>query len=107
MFNIHTYQWRDHISVLIMTSDGKSCCKLQIYDNEPNLAYISDLFVDPNQRSKGIGSEMIKYCEEYAKNKGCLKISLISDIDNWTRKWYKKIGYNEVSSQVLFEKKID
>ena len=28
-----------------MTLDGESCCKLQIYDNEPNLAYISDLYV--------------------------------------------------------------
>lgn len=106
MFNVHTYQWRDHISVLIMTLDGKSCCKIQIYDNEPTLAYISGLFVDPNQRHKGIGSEIIKYCEEYAKNRGCQKVSLISDIDNWTREWYKKIGYDEVSSQVLFEKKL-
>lgn len=106
MFNIQKQQWQDHISILIITRDLKSSCKIHIYDDDPNLAYVSDLYVDPEQRCSGIGSKILSFCEECAKNNGCGKITLISDINDWVRSWYKRIGYYEVSSQVVFEKKL-
>ena len=104
MFDIRVQQWDDHISAWVTSKDGKSSCRIQVYDYEPTVAYISDLFVDPNQRCNGIGSAIMNYCEDRARFWGCTKITLKSETNDFTRDWYKKIGYNEVDTHVWFEK---
>ena len=82
-------------------------CRLSIYNDTPEDAIISDLFVPENCRNQGLGSEILKYCEKFAKEQGCESISLRSDNDDWVREWYKRLGFEVESSQVWLKKFIN
>lgn len=57
-------------------------------------ARVTELYIDSPYRGKGIGSELMKKAEEYAKNKGCAVIKVEAFAPNdLARDFYKKLGY--------------
>lgn len=71
------------------------------------MAEIGGLVVDKDYRRKGIGKELMRYAEEWAKSKGCGSVSLRSNvIRKEAHIFYESIGYVKIKQSYTFRKKI-
>ena len=62
------------------------------------VAILEDMIVSKNFQNQNIGSELLKYAIEVAKNKGCKRITLLTDNDNSNaHKFYKKSGFQKLN----------
>ena len=66
---------------------------------EPKLTYnisymghIENVFVNENNRNKGIGKEIVKFLTNYAKKFGCYRIDL--SCEEKIINFYKELGFN-------------
>ena len=65
---------------------------------------LEDMVVDPNSQNKGVGSALLEFGIEIAKQKGCLRITLLTDADNESaHRFYEKHGFDR-SSMTVFRK---
>lgn len=69
------------------------------------IAYIYDIETVEEARRLGIGSELLRRAEGWAKEKGAMKVSLRVDIDNPAVEWYRRRGYQERA--VIMEKPLE
>ena len=80
--------------------------RLRIVKNDPSLTidkeadvedlYIDTLCVDPAFRGQGIGTALIQFAEQYAKENGYERLSLVVEQNNTkAQKLYTKLGYIE------------
>lgn len=68
------------------------------------VAMLEDMVVSPKVRGKGVGSRLMKYSLGLAKQKGCKRITLLTDHDNdGAHRFYQKHGFSR-SSMVAFRK---
>ena len=67
------------------------------YDNDT--IYLSSLFVRGSDRRHGYGSKVLNAAEEVAKTFGISKIRLKVERNTWVEEWYKKNGYEYLSSE--------
>jgi len=71
------------------------------------VGYVEAIFVKNKYRKKGIGKQLIKYGEEWAKKKGCKEMA--SDTWSWNKKsqeFHEKLGFKKHNILVHFIKKI-
>ena len=54
-------------------------------------SYLHFMAVCSNHRRNGVGTELLKHFEESAKSRGCLRLELNADENNF--RWYEKRGY--------------
>ena len=106
-FNTILQIWDDYKCWCIFSDDGRVSCKLSIYNDNLQDAFISDLYVDESIRKQGCATAILNWCSEYAKDRGCNSLSLRSDNDDWVREWYKRLGFKVEYSQVWLTKNID
>ena len=99
-------RWPDHKAITIIADNETASCRIHIYDEEPDMAVISDLYVAQGERGKGIATKLIHYCIHHAKAQGCTEVSLRSDNDDFVRQWYQRLGFEVESSQIWFKKEI-
>ena len=70
------------------------------------VAILEDMVVSPKARGKGVGSKLMSYCLEFAKQKSCMRITLLTDYDNdGAHRFYQQHGFIR-SSMVAFRKSI-
>lgn len=86
----------NHISIYFFSIKNNFMCRLTIY-NSDNYGIISDLYVNPKYRRNGIGSQLIKECENEIHNRH-IDYSKICVAKNTLQtdkllKYYKKRGY--------------
>ncbi|MGE6379494.1 GNAT family N-acetyltransferase [Peribacillus muralis] len=108
------------VSGLIITYHGKDAQELdapiveQLRQklNDPNITidkeaevddlYLDTISVDPNYQGKGIGSALIQYVEEYAKQMGYPRVSLVVENENeGASRLYNKLGYKELKTVTI------
>ncbi len=66
------------------------------------VALLEDMVVSPNERELGIGSMLIDHAVKYATEKGCKRITLLTDkINIRAQKFYKQHKFNR-SSMIPF-----
>lgn len=71
------------------------------------VAILEDMVVNPAVRSKGVGSELLLYSVELAKQKDCQRITLLTDFDNENaHRFYQKHGFDR-SSMTVFRKSLN
>lgn len=64
--------------------------------------YLDTLCVDPEFRGKGIGTELLEYTEQYAKEKGYKRLALVVEQDNAkAQKLYARLGYLELKKIMI------
>lgn len=64
--------------------------------------YLDTICVDPNFQGKGIGSALIRYVEEYAKQKGYPRVSLVVEhVNEGASRLYNKLGYKELKTVTI------
>lgn len=62
------------------------------------VAVLEDMVISPQHRSMGIGSALLNYAIAFAKQKGCKRITLMTDNDNdLAHRFYEKHGFTESS----------
>lgn len=67
-------------------------------------AMLEDMVVDPVFRGKETGSRLMEYALAQAKEKGCKRVTLLTDADNLKgQEFYKKQGFKS-SSMIPFRK---
>jgi ribosomal protein S18 acetylase RimI-like enzyme len=77
----------------IATDDeGKIIGMLEL-EIEANVAYIDGILVASDQKGKGIGKELMLFCEKFAKEKKCTKVWLDTEEGWGAVKFYEKLGY--------------
>ena len=66
------------------------------------VALLEDMVVSPNERGLGIGSMLLDHAVKYATEKGCKRITLLTDKTNiGAQKFYKQHRFNR-SSMIPF-----
>jgi glucosamine-phosphate N-acetyltransferase len=56
-----------------------------------SVGHIEDVVVDEKYRSNGLGKQLINFCTEFAKCKGCYKVILDCDVKN--KEFYERCGF--------------
>ncbi len=70
------------------------------------VAILEDMIVAPKVRGKGVGSKLVNFSLDLAKQKGCKRITLLTDHDNdGAHRFYERHGFIR-SSMVVFRKSI-
>ncbi len=71
------------------------------------VAILEDMVVAPQSRGLGIGSALLKYAIDFARQKGCKRITLLTDNDNEAaHRFYEQHGFIE-SSMLAFRLSLD
>lgn len=84
-------------------------CRLSIYNQTPNVAFLSTLIVDENNRNKGIGDQLLFLAEQMSKNNNCNTITLYVEPDSWLKEWYERKGFSIVGydgTMIIMSKKL-
>ena len=78
------------------------------YKDEPNVLYLSGLYVNEEYRNKGIGTKILEVADEVAKSLNCHAIRLKTKKDSNAEKLYRTHGYNSLITEerdgIWFEK---
>jgi len=70
-------------------------------------AEIDELFVEPGNRSRGVGSALLAVAEQAARSAGCTNLSLqIADRNRRAREFYLRQGFAPRRGYALLEKNI-
>ncbi len=70
------------------------------------VAILEDMVVSPKARGKSVGSKLMKYSLDLAKQNSCKRITLLTDYDNdGAHRFYQRHGFSR-SSMVAFRKSI-
>jgi GNAT superfamily N-acetyltransferase len=68
------------------------------------VAILEDMVVEPAYRNKGIGSALLNYASNFAFENDCLRITLLTDIENEkAHSFYHQKGF-KLSAMVPFRK---
>lgn len=63
---------------------------------------LNDLFIDRNERGKGLGTQLLNKAKEFAINSKARGIILETDYDNYgAQRLYERHGYKKDSNQVF------
>lgn len=68
------------------------------------LAQVDNLYVDKRFQRAGIGTELLRAYEEYARKVGAISISLQSRATVQAKNFYIKNGYHQISPSRFMEK---
>ena len=62
------------------------------------VALLEDMVIAPDMRGSGVGSQLLAAAIEHAKQRGCLRITLLTDADNHAAQaFYHKQGFKQSS----------
>lgn len=71
------------------------------------VAEIGGLVVNEEYRGNGVGRELMRCAEEWARGKGCDTVSLRSNVvRRGAHAFYESIGYTKVKEQYTYKKKL-
>ena len=75
--------------------------------NSSPVGYLEGIFIKEEYRKKGYAKELLKYCENWAKEKGCKEFASDCEIDNEiSYKFHKKMGFIEANRIICFKKEM-
>jgi GNAT superfamily N-acetyltransferase len=82
-------KWKDDETV------GRVC--LYAYDNEPDVFYLSSLWVKESERNRGLGYELLNIATDYAIGYHAKFVWLKVLTDSWVHDWFKKFSFKDMS----------
>ena len=64
------------------------------------VAILEDMVIAPQHRGLGVGSALLKHAIDFARQKGCKRVTLLTDNDNESaHRFYEQHGFIESSMQ--------
>lgn len=71
------------------------------------VGYLEGIYVVEEYRKKGIGKELINYCEDWSRGKGCVEFASDVELDNVDSfRFHLRVGFKEVNRLICFAKKL-
>jgi aminoglycoside 6'-N-acetyltransferase I len=71
------------------------------------VAYVEGIYVKEEYRKQGVGTELIRYAEQWALEQECIELALDALLENTAgHEFYAKIGFREVERVVFFIKNV-
>lgn len=69
-----------------------------------NDGYISEVFLRPAETGKGIGGQLLRAIETYARERHCTRLLLLNrrDRESYQRNFYRKHGWEEIPQGAFF-----
>lgn len=72
-----------------------------------NVGYIEGWYVDHDMRGQGIGRDLVRAAEEWARSKGCTEMGSDTEFENEaSQKAHQALGYKVTERLVLFRKEL-
>ena len=72
-----------------------------------HVGYLEGWFVDPGHRKAGIGGDLVRMAEIWAREKGCTEMASDAEIGNETGLFaHQQLGYEETSRLVHLRKEL-
>lgn len=103
---------REDTTVFLIQTEGTSVGYLMLREGtRPSREYseyatIVDLFVEPEHRGKGHGSDAVEAVKEIASERGCAYVTVSCEWDNdGARRLYERNGFDE--KQVTYVQRLD
>lgn len=82
--------------ILKYTNDEGTITGSVFLEKQERGLYLGMLSVSPLQQATGVGKQLMKAAEQYAKEKGCSFIFMnVISIRHELIKWYERLGYQE------------
>ena len=70
-----------------------------------HVGYLEGWYVEPELRRNGIGSELVKFAERWAKQKGCIEMASDAEVGNDSSlAAHTRLGYEETSRLIHLRK---
>ena len=71
------------------------------------VGYLEGIYVDDNCRHQGIESQLLKACQEWAKEQGCKEFASDCELDNIDSfKFHMALGFEEAGRVICFRKEL-
>ena len=83
---------------LFAAREGKKIVGSVQFEDRDGAAFLSQMAVDPEFRNRGIGADLIKIAENFARDEGFEKIQLHAMQEKDLPHYYQKLGYVEVGA---------
>ena len=65
-----------------------------------HVGYLEGWYVQPEVRGRGIGRELVRIAEQWAREKGCSAVDLSTFRDvPWNGPFYRKLGFRDLSTE--------
>ncbi len=102
-------------AVFVLTEDNKAVgfaqCQLRNDYVEGTagrpVGYLEGIYVEPDYRHRGFAKELLKKCEEWAKEKGCTEFASDCELGNSeSLNFHLKSGFSEANRIICFTKRI-
>ncbi|MGN0432409.1 MAG: aminoglycoside 6'-N-acetyltransferase [Lachnospiraceae bacterium] len=75
-------------------------------DTSP-VGYLEGIFVTEEYRNRGVAKDMLKACQEWAKEQGCTEFASDCELVNeGSLKFHLKMGFEEANRIICFTKKL-
>ena len=75
--------------------------------NSRPVGYLEGIFIKEEYRKQGYAKQLLKYCEQWAKEKGCSEIASDCELDNEiSLQFHINSGFDEANRIICFTKKI-
>lgn len=72
-----------------------------------NVGYLEGWYVDEAYRRSGVGAELVKSAENWARVKGCTEMASDAEVDNLvSQEAHARLGYTETSRLVHLKKRL-
>ena len=89
---IHRNEWFWGNCSTIVAADGFGLCRLSVEHND-NVAFLSDVIVEPSHQQQGIGNELLEAAESEARRMGAREMTLGTIPGSWMIAWYGRHGF--------------
>lgn len=71
------------------------------------VGYLEGIYIKDEFRNKGYAKELLRACEEWAKNKGCSEFASDCELDNVNSLlFHKAVNFTEANRIICFTKKL-
>lgn len=107
----HVYPYK----VLVAEADGALIGFAEVTmrsyadDCDPSrpVGYLEGWYVDESHRRRGIGAALLRACEQWAREQGCIELASDTWIDNEvSQRAHEALGFEEVDRVVTFRKSL-
>ena len=93
-FLFHENEWFWGRTTTIISRDGVATVELQYDDKYPSTAFVKGLIVLKTFRRQGYASDLMRLCDEAARNEGRRFLQLNANKEQrWLVQWYESLGY--------------
>ena len=76
-------------------------------DDSHPVGYLEAWYVLPEHRRAGLGAELVRAVERWAREQGCAEMASDADLENHvSHRAHRALGYDEVGRAVLFKKRL-